>query len=1566
MSRRREKMHSIAFLFAFAVACVLIIAGLTLSVHATDLIVSSEADIQSAISSATSNDIIIIQNDITLSGTLSIPSGADVTITSLSGAETLIIPGGMLSRHFIVPASATLTLQEIALDGSNSGGGIKVSGGTLNLDDVTIENCYGSYGNAYGGAIYAESASSVTINGGSITGNRAASAGGGIYAISSDVTIDGTSFESNSVTATYTPYESSPFDGGAIYIKSGNLQITNGIFHDNAALSGGAIFAAITDIEIIDSAFDGNHGTLYSVYGGTAGAICASACNMTISGSDFTGNEADYGNGAISASGTNEINGYAYGDIEISDCTFTENTAVGGTGAIDTQNNTTTITGCTFTRNEASTGGAISAFNVDLTIKDHCVFTGNKALSTSGGAVKVYNTDITLIDSEFTENTAATYGGAIYAYYYPQSTPTADGVLTISNCKFTENVADLYGGAIHAERVEVEIGATTFTDNTATTAGGGIYIYGNPYSTDPQTVTDNHAIVTDSTFEHNIAGESGGGIYAGSALDVIDSSFTDNEAGQSGGGIYTDTDITIRGSSFNENKAAANMTYTSSTSSYGGGALYSMVSSQLGSVTINDSTFKENQALTGGGIYAADLTISGSALEDNQAAYGGGIRIHGAGDLTIEDCSLKNNVATSSGGGLYTPVSTQTSLIVTIKTSSFEGNTASSGGGISVSGTTIVSDSTFTGNVANGTGTAGCGGGISVGYGSLSVNSSTFTSNTATNTGGGIDETCGTITVAGSQLIRNTAKNGGGVASASLASGGVTGGPVVIDGASCFENNTASALGGGVWTSAVPVKITGDSVFIGNSAVSSGGGVYSQSGDITVENSSFEGNYVTAASSAGGGIYAHTGAIAVVDSSFTENIAVDSGGGIFTYYSNQYSKAADISGSTFTKNSADYGGGIFTAASDLTIRDGCTFDGNSATYGGGICTDSDYHTVTISGTNNILKANTAEYGAGLYTYETPVNVTGGAAFDHNSANSDGGAVYVCIDASFTVSGAGTFTGNCATAGDGGAIYTEDTTYQNVKTAANTVFTGNTAQALYEPPADTSTYPDIQFTSVSPTGLVHAHPLNNFDINYTDGAQYYIVTYQANEGTGGPYADHAASNYTVLSASAAGISRSGYTFTGWNTAADGSGTGYAAGAVIQTIDQNLTLYAQWKKDSGSTGSTTYSVTYNANGGTGSYRDSGISSGTSYSVLSGTDTGISYSGYTLRGWNTSADGTGTSYAVGDTVTIRSSITLYAVWTEGEDDGYLRVTYYPNGATSGDVPVDSTLYHSGDTVTVLYNTGLLRRSGYYFSGWALTESGGTVLRPGTQFTMGDANVQLYARWSASTSGGSSLETLYDTEVPLATLTTDHIWYIQGYPDNSVKPDGNLTRAEAAAIFYRLIDDANGKAQTDYAISFGDVTQSNWYYHEVAYLTNRGILFGYEDGTFRGDAPISRAEFAAIASRFDALWLGTDNAFSDVSESHWAVQYINSAAEKGWITGYADGTFRPDQSISRAESVTLINRVLDRSLAEGNEPDGLHSYIDLDNTYWAYYDIMEASHTHEYDLNDAQEEIWTTYSYA
>ena len=190
----------------------------------------------------------------------------------------------------------------------------------------------------------------------------------------------------------------------------------------------------------------------------------------------------------------------------------------------------------------------------------------------------------------------------------------------------------------------------------------------------------------------------------------------------------------------------------------------------------------------------------------------------------------------------------------------------------------------------------------------------------------------------------------------------------------------------------------------------------------------------------------------------------------------------------------------------------------------------------------------------------------------------------------------------------------------------------------------------------------------------------------------------------------------------------------------------------------------------------------------------------------------------------------------------------------------------------------------------------------------------------------------------------------YIIGYPEGDVRTDRNLTRAEAATIFYRLYDGKYPEfTQRMSNNTFSDVKSRNWFYKEVETLYNIGILEG--DGKrFRPNDPITRAELAVIAARFTDLKYASGEMFSDVPRGHWAYSYIVAATQKGWLKGYGDGTFRPDRNISRIETMTLINRVVNRSVTKEKlkELGVKNPYWDLVETFWGYCDVMEATVRH------------------
>ena len=194
-----------------------------------------------------------------------------------------------------------------------------------------------------------------------------------------------------------------------------------------------------------------------------------------------------------------------------------------------------------------------------------------------------------------------------------------------------------------------------------------------------------------------------------------------------------------------------------------------------------------------------------------------------------------------------------------------------------------------------------------------------------------------------------------------------------------------------------------------------------------------------------------------------------------------------------------------------------------------------------------------------------------------------------------------------------------------------------------------------------------------------------------------------------------------------------------------------------------------------------------------------------------------------------------------------------------------------------------------------------------------------------------------------------TYHYRYMLGYPEGTFQPEDEITRAEVSMIFARLLSDRY-EFSGDYEPGFPDVQQDVWYADCVGFLEQKGIVEGDPDGYFRPEDPISRAEFAAMAVRMQELTESEVDRFSDVSETHWAYGYIGRAAERGWINGYGDGTFRPEDDITRAEATSLIHRMLGRTCTKAfvqSHPEWM-SFSDVPETFWAYVEIMCAANTH------------------
>lgn len=354
-----------------------------------------------------------------------------------------------------------------------------------------------------------------------------------------------------------------------------------------------------------------------------------------------------------------------------------------------------------------------------------------------------------------------------------------------------------------------------------------------------------------------------------------------------------------------------------------------------------------------------------------------------------------------------------------------------------------------------------------------------------------------------------------------------------------------------------------------------------------------------------------------------------------------------------------------------------------------------------------------------------------------------------------------------------------------------------------------------------------------------------------------------------------------------------------------------------------------------------------------------TGQNYSGRTVR----------VLYIHGGTVRAASSSVdadNAAVIIHAKEFSPYIILSKPTGSTSpsggssggGGGPTRYTLHYESNggaaypgerypagTVVILDKTPL--REGYAFTGWY----GEAELTTQLNTVRMDKNRTVYAGWSA-------------TPAPAWLNSDDHFAYVYGYPDGRVGPLNNITRAEVAAIFYRLLrKDIRMESQTT-ENSFDDVPADAWYVTEVSTLARLGVFVGRTTDVFAPDAPITQAEFATVCARFDQSGAAEDRDFSDIG-GHWAEQYIRQAAALGWVQGYPDGTFGPDRPITRVEAVTMINRVLRRNPDSKDDLlSGMKVWPDNPEGAWYYLEVQEATNGHEFHRKADGHEKWTVLS--
>ena len=410
--------------------------------------------------------------------------------------------------------------------------------------------------------------------------------------------------------------------------------------------------------------------------------------------------------------------------------------------------------------------------------------------------------------------------------------------------------------------------------------------------------------------------------------------------------------------------------------------------------------------------------------------------------------------------------------------------------------------------------------------------------------------------------------------------------------------------------------------------------------------------------------------------------------------------------------------------------------------------------------------------------------------------------------------------------------------------------------------------------------------------------------------------------------------------------------------------------------------TYTVTYDANGGSGTMTDkkSPYADGAAATVLTN---GFTRSRYTFTGWNTEPDGSGKSYAEGVSIKMLGNVVLYAQWSKNsshdDDDDKYFFAIQKVDAQDGHALNDATfeLYQRDNRGNKL---AAFRKTTSHWgteSGIALfsvsatkTSDGGSTwyyreITAPEGYVLDRTEHKIKAKDFSDTPGTAvrDADTVrnYRGTTPNLLNDSDHFAYVIGYMDGNVRPYGLISRAETTTIFFRLLKDSVRDGNLLTSNTYTDVADDYWANTAISTMTGLGIVQGRSTTTFDPKAPITRAQFAAICARFDTGKSSGEQTFSDI-QGHWAEKYIQRAAELGWIKGFEDGTFRPDTYITRAQAMTMINRVLNRIPEDESDLlPGMNVWPDCNPGDWFYLAVQEATNSHDFEDKAGNYETWT-----
>ena len=730
----------------------------------------------------------------------------------------------------------------------------------------------------------------------------------------------------------------------------------------------------------------------------------------------------------------------------------------------------------------------------------------------------------------------------------------------------------------------------------------------------------------------------------------------------------------------------------------------------------------------------------------------------------------------------------------------------------------------------------------------------------------------------------------------------------------------------------------------------------------------------------------------IADNVAGNDLIPGNGGGIYVYSNVDVTlEACEISGNTaIDKNSPfigeGFGGGIYTSGETNIIIKKCTISQNTANVGGG---------VSLGGSarieNSKVSDNKAAMGGGIYS-EQSVVINGGEISNNKSIRDDtvpdiqpcGGGVAIHLSNSNSVIGSSDagaehviFGNRCE--GDGGRLYVfqirgdkENILVQNTEITQNqansaagvciagTEVTLKNASVTQNHSTKTPAggiavrgAQDYFFGPVSPGALKLADQVTVWDNSAVgaDGASVRSNVYLAQNDA--KYVDNVPVKITVAGkldeASKIGVTEEcaeAINYALEQNDAPVPSPNFTTELAASYTPDALPLYlfksdnpaymvdtSEDKQEARLVKKTTHTITFDANGGVVNPASAETEADGTLSVLP-TPT---YDGFTFVGWFTALE---QGVKVDTKHQFTQDVTIYAHW-EAKPETENLDNKDPNGGTSeGDKPTDGNTKPDQPA-----------------------NPGGGASHPEAPNTNPKTEKQKPKKETSEPEAkrDEHIADPNDTGISKVFDIEHHRAYMIGYDTGLFGPESNITRAEVAQVFYNLLLEH----KNDLSVQFSDVTAQAWYYNAVAELTKSGVIRGYEDGTFRPDQAITRAEFTAIAARFAKISTDRTVDFSDVSVNMWYYDAVRTAISYGWVTGYEDGTFRPEQSIARGETATTVNRMLARipDLNAINQGAGTR-FADVGSGYWGFYEVTEATTNHEYTRSsNTAREVWTSW---